>query len=135
MRQHPIRDPFVPVVRCAADLLAVVPHTLGYWPADSLVLFAAGGGTAGACVRVDLPAGPSDERLGEAFVAELADLVAHDTLSDRVFVIVYTSPPPGDPSGAAAPPAAVDGVLAVVDEAARRTGRAVAARWIVAGDR
>ena len=24
MRQHPIRDPFVPVVRCAADLLAVV---------------------------------------------------------------------------------------------------------------
>jgi hypothetical protein len=135
MRQHPIRDPFVPVVRCAADLLAVVPHTLGYWPADSLVLFAAGGGTAGACVRVDLPAGPSDERLGEAFVAELADLVAHDTLSDRVFVIVYTSPPPGDPSGAAAPPAAVDGVLAVVDEAARRAGRAVAARWIVAGDR
>jgi hypothetical protein len=135
MRQHPIRDPFVPVVRCAADLLAVVPHTLGYWPADSLVLFAAGGGTAGACVRVDLPGGLSDERLQEAFVAELTDLVGHDALSDRVFVIVYTSPPPGDPPGAPVPPAALDGVLAVVDEAARRAGRAVAARWIVAGDR
>ncbi|GAA1752223.1 DUF4192 family protein [Kocuria aegyptia] len=135
MRQHPIRDPYVPVVRCAADLLAVVPHTLGYWPAGSLVLFAAGGGTAGACVRVDLPAGPSEERLAEAFVAELADLVRHDALSDRVFVIVYTSPSPGDPPVAPVPPAAVDRVLAGVDEAARRAGRAVAARWIVAGDR
>lgn len=135
MRQHPIRDPFVPVVRCAADLLAVVPHTLGYWPADSLVLFAAGGGTAGACVRVDLPGGTSDTGLEEAFVAELADLVRHDALSDRVFVIVYTSPSPADPAGTPVPPAAVDGVLAVVDEAARRAGRAVAARWIVAGDR
>ncbi|MFF0988610.1 DUF4192 family protein [Kocuria nitroreducens] len=135
MRQHPFRDPFVPVVRCAADLLAVVPHTLGYWPADSLVLFAAGGGTAGACVRVDLPHGPSHQRLEEAFVAELADLVRHDALSDRVFVIVYTSSSPGDPPGVPVPPTGVDGVLADVDEAARRAGRAVAARWIVAGDR
>ncbi|MFI7495185.1 DUF4192 family protein [Kocuria sp. M4R2S49] len=132
MRQHPIGDPFVPVVRCAADLLAVVPHTLGYWPADSLVLFAAGNGTAGACVRVDLPGGPPDEGLQEAFVAELADLVGHDALSDRIFVIVYTSPSAGDPP---VPPAEVEGVLALVDEAARRAGRAVAARWIVAGDR
>jgi hypothetical protein len=135
MRQHPARDPFVPVVRCAADLLAVVPHTLGYWPADSLVLFAAGGGTAGACVRVDLPGGPSGGGLEEAFVTELAELVGHDALSDRVFVIVYTSSSPGDPPGAPVPPPGVDRVLAAVDEAARRAGRAVAARWIVAGDR
>lgn len=139
MRQHPTRDPFVPVVRCAADLLAVVPHTLGYWPADSLVLFAAGGGTAGACVRVDLPADPDDERFAEAFVAELAELVGHDALSDRVFAIVYTSgrtpvrsspgtsPPPGGPG-------AVSAVLGLVDEAARRADRAVAARWVVAGE-
>ncbi|WP_424347057.1 DUF4192 family protein [Kocuria sp. CH-021] len=129
MRQHPIRDPFVPVVRCAADLLAVVPHTLGYWPADSLVLFAAGGGTAGACVRVDLPGSPSDQGLRAAFVADLADLVGHDALSDRVFVIVYTT------SAAGGRPVGVDGLLALVDEAARRAGRAVAGRWIVAGDR
>ncbi|MFE7629832.1 DUF4192 family protein [Kocuria sp. NPDC057446] len=135
MRQHPARDPFVPVVRCAADLLAVVPHTLGYWPADSLVLFAAGGGTAGACVRVDLPSRPGGADLEEAFVTELTDLLRHDALSDRVFVIVYTSPSPGAPSGEPAPPAAVDGVLAAADEAARRAGRSVAARWIVAGGR
>ncbi|MGX5358248.1 DUF4192 family protein [Kocuria sp. KH4] len=136
MRQHPSRDPFVPVVRCAADLLAVVPHTLGYWPADSLVLFAAGGGTAGACVRVDLPADPGDERFAEGFVAELAELVGHDALSDRVFVIVYTSrcTPPGTPPPVHGP-GAVPAVLALVDEAARRADRAVAARWVVAGER
>ncbi|MUN64150.1 DUF4192 family protein [Kocuria sediminis] len=135
MRQHPTRDPFVPVVRCAADLLAVVPHTLGYWPAESLVLFAAGGGTAGACVRVDLPADPGDERFAEAFVAELAELVGHDALSDRVFAIVYTSgcASPGTPPPAGGP-GAVPAVLAFVDEAARRADRAVAARWVVAGE-
>ncbi|MEX5268963.1 DUF4192 family protein [Kocuria sabuli] len=130
MREHPDRDPFVPVVRCAADLLAVVPHTLGYWPADSLVLFAAGGGTAGACVRVDLPADPDDERFAEAFVTELAELVGHDALSDRVFAILYT---PGGPEAPVPPTAPVGPVLALVDEAARRAGRAVAARWVVAG--
>lgn len=132
MREHPARDPFVPVVRCAADLLAVVPHTLGYWPADSLVLFAAGGGTAGACVRVDLPADPDDERFAEAFVTELAELVGHDALSDRVFAIVYA---PGGPEAPVPATAVVPSVLALVDEAARRAGRAVAARWVVAGSR
>ncbi|MFI7582563.1 DUF4192 family protein [Kocuria sp. M1N1S27] len=135
MRQHPTRDPFVPVVRCAADLLAVVPHTLGYWPVESLVLFAAGGGTAGACVRVDLPADPSDERFADAFVAELADLVGHDALSDRVFVIVYTSSPAGEEPGAPVAAPEVPGALALADEAVRRAGRVVAARWIVSGDR
>lgn len=130
MREHPTRDPFVPVVRCAADLLAVVPHTLGYWPADSLVLFAAGGGTAGACVRVDLPEDPGGTRLAEAFVADLADLVGHDAVSDCVFAIVYTSS--GTVPSAAARRAA--GVFALVDEAAERAGRAVAARWVVAGE-
>ncbi|MEX5294856.1 DUF4192 family protein [Kocuria sp. CPCC 205268] len=131
MRQRPVRDPFVPVVRCAADLLAVVPHTLGYWPTDSVVLFAAGGRTAGACVRVDLPAGTDDDRLRQGYVGELAELVGHDTLSDRVFVIVYTSSSAGDP------PASEDvaGALELVAEAARRAGRAVAGRWVVAGDR
>lgn len=135
MRQHPTRDPFVPVVRCAADLLAVVPHTLGYWPADSLVLFAAGGGTAGACVRVDLPANPSDEHFAEAFVAELTDLVGHDPLSDRVFVIVYTSSSAGVEPGPPVAAPEVAAALALADEAARRAGRAVAARWVVSGGR
>lgn len=134
MREHTARDPFVPVVRCAADLLAVVPHTLGYWPADSLVLFAAGGGTAGACVRVDLPRDPLDERFAEAFVAELAELVGHDALSDRVFAVVYAPPGAAAPAPPAAPPGATD-VLALVDKAAGRAGRLVAARWIVSGDR
>lgn len=133
MREHTTRDPFVPVVRCAADLLAVVPHTLGYWPTDSLVLFAAGGGTAGACVRVDLPDEPADEPFAETFVAELAELMGHDTASDRVFAIVYADVP-APPRGPAVPPR-VAGVFALVAEAARHADRAVAARWIVAGDR
>ncbi|MCM3687292.1 DUF4192 family protein [Kocuria rosea] len=131
MREHPTRDPFVPVVRCAADLLAVVPHTLGYWPADSLVLFAAGAAAAGACVRVDLPQDPSDGPFAEAFVDELAEPVGHDALSDRVFVIVYTDPPPRQER---AVPPRVRGVLELVDRAAGRAGRRTAARWIVAGE-
>ncbi|WP_188536497.1 DUF4192 family protein [Kocuria dechangensis] len=133
MSEHTTRDPFVPVVRCAADLLAVVPHTLGYWPADSLVLFAAGRTTAGACVRVDLPRRPVGVRFAATFVEELAELVGHDAVSDRVFAIVYTGLSPGDgPDGG---PDGVAEVLALVDEAAARADRTVAARWVVAGDR
>ncbi|WP_101852514.1 DUF4192 family protein [Kocuria flava] len=131
MREHPSPNPFAPVVRCAADLLAVVPHTLGYWPADSLVLLAAGGGTAGACVRVDLPAAAAPGAATEHFVRELAELVGHDTLSDRVFVVVYTSAG----AGTAGPAERAAAVLTLAEEAAARAGREVAARWVVAGER
>ncbi|MFI7482672.1 DUF4192 family protein [Kocuria sp. M1R5S2] len=132
MRDHTAGDLFLPVVRRAADLLAVVPHTLGYWPADSLVLLGAGGGQAGACVRVDLPGEACDDPGAEAFAAELADLVRADEFSDRVFVVVYASEAVAGRDGL--PPAAGH-ALALAEHAAERADREVAGSWVVAGDR
>ncbi|HAG61051.1 MAG TPA: hypothetical protein DCL83_17850, partial [Arthrobacter bacterium] len=42
-------------VRGPEDILGFIPHSLGYWPADSLVAMTLQGTRLGATLRLDLP--------------------------------------------------------------------------------
>jgi hypothetical protein len=42
-------------VRGPEDILGFIPHSLGYWPAQSLVAMTLQGKSLGATLRLDLP--------------------------------------------------------------------------------
>lgn len=73
------------------ELLAVLPHQLGYHPADSVALVAVGpGGRVGLTVRLDLPdvLSPAGDDLLHRAVRHLADDGARE-----VVVVVYADEP------------------------------------------
>ncbi|MEH0110098.1 DUF4192 family protein [Tersicoccus sp. MR15.9] len=84
-------------IRTAEDLLAYVPHGIGHWPRESLVVLADSGGAAGGLLRLDLP-----PRRTAAVGAEIARYV-HTVLAPGsphgVFVVVYTAARPRPGSG------------------------------------
>ncbi len=47
-------------IRSVADMLAMVPHLLGYHPDDSLIVIATANNKLAVACRVDLPCGPDD---------------------------------------------------------------------------
>lgn len=82
-------------IRSAEDLLAYVPHGLGHWPRESLVILADSGGEAGGLLRLDLPH-RCTATLGTEIARYVGSVLAPGTPSG-VFVIVYTAqrPRPG----------------------------------------
>jgi hypothetical protein len=71
------------------DILAYIPHLLGYWPEDSLVAITMQGKLLGAALRVDLPARASGRALAD-FAEHVRQYLAADTLADGVVIAVYT---------------------------------------------
>ncbi|OMH33176.1 DUF4192 family protein [Tersicoccus sp. Bi-70] len=82
-------------IRSAEDLLAYVPHGLGHWPRESLVILADSGGEAGGLLRLDLPH-RCTATLGAEIARYVGTVLAPGTPSG-VFVVVYTAqrPRPG----------------------------------------
>lgn len=80
-----------PVARTAADILAVMPHTLGCWPRSSAVLLTATSTAPGPCLRVDLPDRRmlSDEIAVLEWTAELSQLLEHDRDGDRIYLGLF----------------------------------------------
>ena len=74
--------------RGPVDLVAVVPHVLGFHPEDSVVLMTFGPGET-FHARVDLPADADDQC---AVVDMLADVVARHGVG-RIALLLYTSDP------------------------------------------
>lgn len=85
---------FRPVARTAADVLAIIPHTLGYWPARSLVMLTATSSGLGPCLRVDLPdaADFADPAFAAEWTMQISELLEHDPVGHAVFVAVYGEP-------------------------------------------
>lgn len=75
------------------DILAYIPHAIGFWPRNSLVCLTARSGRIGATLRVDLP----DRRLrGEALLGYARAVLAyleHDTAADSTFVAMFQDGP------------------------------------------
>ncbi|MDQ0708521.1 hypothetical protein QFZ52_001173 [Arthrobacter woluwensis] len=71
------------------DILAYIPHAIGFWPRDSLVCLTARSGRIGATLRVDLPA--RDLR-GDAllrYVRAVLSYLEHDSSADSTFVAMF----------------------------------------------
>ncbi|MFZ3452405.1 DUF4192 domain-containing protein [Arthrobacter sp. 7Tela_A1] len=87
-----------------ADILAFVPHCLGFVPQESLVLLALRGPRLGATLRLDLPsagtmrgmeasAGTAGHGFAAGYSARVCSLLAGDAEADGVLVLVYTDIP------------------------------------------
>lgn len=119
-------EPFVPVARTAADLLAIMPHTLAAWPRRSAVLLTASDREPGPCLRVDLP-GPhllADDMAVLEWTAELSELLERDPIGDRLYLALFVD---GAPHSAEE----LERVAEAVGEAAALSDHAVAGSWIV----
>ena len=91
------------------DILAFVPHCLGFQPRESLVLLALRGSRLGATLRLDLPGPhcsgeiPEPNNLGllTDYTSRITSLLSGDETADGVLAVMYTdlpweegSPPP-----------------------------------------
>ena len=77
-------------VRSPEDILGFIPHSLGYWPAASLVAMTLQGKRLGATLRLDLPVGDS---LSDpvAFAHAVRGYLKADLQADGTLLAVFTS--------------------------------------------
>ncbi|MEV7606665.1 DUF4192 domain-containing protein [Paenarthrobacter sp. NPDC089322] len=71
------------------DILAYIPHLLGYCPEDSLVALTMQGKLLGATLRVDLPGSGSPAALS-TFAEQIRSYLLADEAADGVVLAVYT---------------------------------------------
>ncbi|HKS48661.1 MAG TPA: DUF4192 domain-containing protein [Amycolatopsis sp.] len=103
-----------------AQLIAAVPHLLGFRPADSVVVLGLGGASGqriDPVLRADLPSCPGEEGAAERLAAVFAQ---H---SGRAVVIVIVGRGPGDPPGPGCLP--YEEFVSGLGAALRRRGRPV----------
>ena len=112
-------------VRSEADVLALIPFTLGFHPEDSLVLVTLGAGSRPFHARIDLPDGL--EELG--CVVERLVLAAVRNDAERAMVVLYTE----DECLAEAAAAMLGGALAAAGVAVLLSMRADGHRWYPLG--
>ncbi|MBD8045010.1 DUF4192 domain-containing protein [Arthrobacter sp. Sa2BUA2] len=86
------------------DILAFVPHCLGFVPEESLVLMTLHGRRLGATLRLDLPGRSSGSREEEGgqraeegfeadYSARICSLLSGDVQADGVLMVIYTQEP------------------------------------------
>ena len=117
-------------VRGPEDILGFIPHSLGYWPADSLVAMTMHGKRLGATLRLDLP-GPATLADPRAYARTVRDYLAADTDADGALLAIFTndgwSEQPGTYQGL------LDALEARLDACGDdRTGRLVRGRRLLA---
>lgn len=113
------------------DILGFIPHSLGYWPAHSLVAMTMQGKRLGATLRVDLPgdAGSPDwsDSAGPAgFARSVASYLEADDVADGSLLAFFT-----EADGDGAPWATL---LAELENALADAGMPVRDAWLVGAD-
>jgi len=76
-------------VRGPEDILGFIPHSLGYWPADSLVAMTLQGKRLGATLRLDLP-GPVVLADPAKFAGTVREYLRADRQADSVLLAFFT---------------------------------------------
>ncbi|TLM72555.1 DUF4192 domain-containing protein [Pseudarthrobacter sp. NamB4] len=114
-------------VRGPEDILGFIPHSLGYWPANSLVAMTLQGKSLGATLRLDLPdrdvlAAPSK------YLRAVRRYLEADKEADGTLLAIFTG------NGGAAAPSMYDGLLAGLDSMLERAGLPVREAWYVGKD-
>jgi hypothetical protein len=77
-------------VHCPEDILGFIPHSLGYWPADSLVAMTLHGKRLGATLRLDLP-GPDVLADPKKFASTVRDYLRADQDADASLLVFFTN--------------------------------------------
>lgn len=113
------------------DILGFIPHSLGYWPARSLVAMTMQGKRLGATLRVDLPGdGGSPDWSGTpgpaGFARSVASYLAADTEADGSLLALFT-----ETDGDGAP---WTELLAALENTLADAGMPVRDTWLVGAD-
>ncbi|WP_045732563.1 DUF4192 domain-containing protein [Pseudarthrobacter chlorophenolicus] len=109
-----------------ADILGFIPHSLGYWPSDSLVAMTMHGRQLGATLRLDLPS-PAGGAAPGRYLQAVRGYLDADTSADGTLLAVFTSDT-HVAAGSYGPLLA--GLAPVLDQA----GMPVRDAWYVGGD-
>ncbi|NSX36305.1 DUF4192 domain-containing protein [Pseudarthrobacter oxydans] len=114
-------------VRSPEDILGFIPHSLGYWPAQSLVAMTLQGTRLGATLRLDLP-GREVLAAPAKFLQAVRRYLAADKEADGTLLAFFTS------NGSASSPSPYDGLLAGLDSMLEDAGMPVREAWYVGDD-
>lgn len=114
-------------VRSPEDILGFIPHSLGYWPAASLVAMTLQGQRLGATLRLDLPVG---DALSEpvAFAHAVRGYLKADRHADGTLLAVFTN------KRRRAIPGGYDLLLAGLQTVLAEAGMPVRSAWYVGED-
>ena len=103
------------------DILGFIPHSLGYWPTNSLVAMTMQGKRLGATLRVDLPDSSRCRGSGlAAFARTVRDYLTADDEADGALLAFFSGPAAeggGGGSGSAMAAAVGDGGVGADDPA------------------
>lgn len=113
------------------DILGFIPHSLGYWPARSLVAMTMQGKRLGATLRVDLPSGGDGADWSgtpgpAGFAGSVASYLAADAEADGSLLALFT-----ETDGDGAPWAEL---LAALEKTLADAGMPVRDAWLVGAD-
>lgn len=113
------------------DVLGYIPHGLGYWPAESLVVITMEGTRFGATLRLDLPVAGMDtgRRPARSFAQAVAEYLAADASADGSLMALYTLRPWAHP---ARPP--LGNVVKTLSAVLSDAGKPIRDGWLIGGD-
>ncbi|NUT72943.1 DUF4192 domain-containing protein [Pseudarthrobacter sp. C4D7] len=111
-------------VRGPEDILGFIPHSLGYWPASSLVAMTLHGTRLGATLRLDLPARDSTAN-PHVFAGIVRRYLESDANADGSLLAVFTT------DADLAPPSAYEHLVSAVSSALAQGGMPVRDAWFV----
>jgi hypothetical protein len=106
------------------DILGFIPHSLGYWPADSLVAMTLQGKRLGATLRLDLP-GPGTLADPRNYALTVRDYLRADENADAALLVFFTN------DGWMDPPQTYGGLLAALQAVLGTAGMPVRDAWYV----
>ena len=115
-------------VHCPEDILGFIPHSLGYWPADSLVAMTLQGKRLGATLRLDLP-GPEVLADPKKFAGTVRDYLRADRHADASLLVFFTNE--GWMDGCLGSVQTYTGLLASLQAALGSAGMPVRDAWYV----
>ncbi|WP_285724135.1 DUF4192 domain-containing protein [Psychromicrobium xiongbiense] len=76
-------------VRSVEDILAYLPHAVGYWPDQSFVVVTLRGNQVGATLRLDLPARDPDPEWCRLFAEVVISQISADVEADGTVVALF----------------------------------------------
>lgn len=124
------------------DILGFIPHTLGYWPSNSLVAMTMQGKRLGATLRVDLP--PRDQLEFGHYAQAVGGYLEADGAADGSLLIIFSNDGWVQVTGETrhdlstgpfeSPAVPHSGLLAAVEEVLDCSGMPVRDVWLVGED-
>lgn len=111
-------------VRGPEDILGFIPHSLGYWPAASLVAMTLHGTRLGATLRLDLPE-PQTQADPAGFARAVCRYLESDQDADGALLAIFTT------DAGMGRPSSYDLLVCVVQSALDQAGMPVRSAWFV----